>query len=189
ADAVRVLDAMGFDIVFVETVGAGQAEVDVVEAADSVVVVTVPGLGDAVQALKAGIMEIADVFVVNKADRADADRAVTEIRSMVRLLPSRGWEPPVVKTVATAGEGISDLAQALARHRAHLEAEGGLRQRRLRRGRAEVLRLLEARLREEVLARLAGRLDELAGRVAAGEMSPDEAVDEILSADTSAVVR
>jgi LAO/AO transport system kinase len=179
-DAVYVLDAMGCDIVFLETVGAGQAEVDVVQAADTVVVVTVPGLGDAVQTIKAGIMEIADVFVVNKADRPDSDRTITEIRSMLRLVPSGGWEPPVVRTVATADEGVANVADGIERHRSHLEAAGALAERRVRRRKSEILRLLEARLRDEALRRASGRLDDLARRVASGELSPYEAAEEVL---------
>jgi LAO/AO transport system kinase len=188
-DVVYVLDAMGCDIVFLETVGAGQAEVDVVQAADTVVVVTVPGLGDAVQTIKAGIMEIADVFVVNKADRPDSDRTITEIRSMLRLVPSGGWEPPVVRTVATANEGVANVADAIERHRSHLEAVGALAERRLRRRKSEILKLLEARLRDEALRRASGRLDDLARRVASGEMSPYEAAEEVLWADPSVVAR
>lgn len=188
-DAAYVLDAMGCDVVFLETVGAGQAEVDIVQAADTVVVVTVPGLGDAVQTIKAGIMEIADVFAVNKADRPDSDRTITEIRSMLRLVPSGGWEPPVVRTVATADEGIADLADSIERHRAHLEAAGALAERRLRRRKSEILRLLEAHLRDEAMRRASGRLDDLARRVASGEISPYEAAEEVLWANPPAVAR
>jgi len=152
-DAARVLAALGVDLVLVETVGAGQAEVDVVTAADTVVVVAVPGMGDALQTLKAGIMEIGDVFAVNKADRPDADRTVVELRMMLHLAPQEGWRPPVVRTVATMGEGVAELLAAVRQHRAHLEASEALEARRRRRRRQAVLRALEARVQEAVLAR------------------------------------
>jgi LAO/AO transport system kinase len=148
-DAVDVLDAAGFDWVLVETVGVGQDEVDVVRSVDSVLVVTVPGLGDDIQAIKAGLMEIADVFVINKADREGVERTRRDLETMLSLADARdGWRPPIVKTVASRGEGIDEvLAQAEA-HRAHLVESGGLAQRR-----RELLRLrVEAILKERVLA-------------------------------------
>lgn len=180
-DVVRVLDAAGCQVLLLETVGAGQAEVDVVGAADTVVVVAVPGLGDTVQTLKAGILEIADVFAVNKADRPDAERAVAELRGLLRLLPPSGWEPPVVATVATTGEGVPALLEAVERHRAYQESRGLLQQRRRRRVRSEILRVAEARLRAELLARSGSELDELAARVASGELSPREAAERLLA--------
>jgi LAO/AO transport system kinase len=120
-DAVTVLDAAGFDVVLVETVGVGQDEVDIVREADSVVVVLLPGLGDDVQAIKAGIMEIADVFVINKADREGVERVERELRSLLTLAEDHlPWVPPIVKTVAVKGQGIQDLQKALEEHRAHL---------------------------------------------------------------------
>ena len=132
ADAIRVLDAFGKDTIYVETVGAGQAEVDIVRAAHTTVVVEAPGLGDDIQAFKAGILEIADVFVVNKADREGSDRAVKALTAMLDLgIPRRGpdagsgtWRPPVLKTVAAAEEGITPLADALEAHRAYLKDSG-----------------------------------------------------------------
>lgn len=180
-DVVRILDAMGCHVVLLETVGTGQAEVDVVGAADTVVVVTVPGLGDTVQTLKAGILEIADVFAVNKADRPDAERAVSELRALLRLVPASGWEPPVVATVATTGQGVASLLEAVERHRAYQQAQGLLQERRRQRVRSEILRVAEARLRAELLARSGGELDELASRVASGELSPREAAERLLA--------
>jgi LAO/AO transport system kinase len=148
-DAVDVLDAAGFDWVLVETVGVGQDEVDVVRSVDSVLVVTVPGLGDDIQAIKAGLMEIADVFVINKADRDGVERTQRDLETMLSLADSRdGWRPPIVKAVAARGEGIDEvLAQAEA-HRAHLVESGGLAERR-----RQLLRLrVEAILKERVLA-------------------------------------
>ncbi|HKD76462.1 MAG TPA: methylmalonyl Co-A mutase-associated GTPase MeaB, partial [Ktedonobacterales bacterium] len=144
-DVTRALDAAGFDDIIVETVGAGQAEVEIVRAAQSIVVVTVPGMGDDIQALKAGILEIADIFCVNKADRPDADRAASELRMLLSLAPkgdANEWRPPILKTIATTGAGVSDLADALDRHLEHLRATGRMRERGERQARSEILALL-----------------------------------------------
>ncbi|MGA9161646.1 MAG: methylmalonyl Co-A mutase-associated GTPase MeaB [Actinomycetota bacterium] len=125
-EAIRVLDAAGRDLVIVETVGVGQAEVDVAAATDTTVVVVSPGWGDAVQVAKAGILEIADVFVVNKADRDGADVAARDLQQMLRMGPEQPWTPPVVSTTAIAGEGIADLWDAIESHRAHLESSDEL---------------------------------------------------------------
>ncbi len=126
-DVATVLEAMGFDTILVETVGVGQDEVDVVRLAQTVVVVLVPGLGDDIQAIKAGILEIADVFAVNKADRPNADRTVADLRQLQALLPERpAWLPPIVKTVAPRGEGVDELVETIERHRRHLEGSGAL---------------------------------------------------------------
>ncbi|HLV12937.1 MAG TPA: methylmalonyl Co-A mutase-associated GTPase MeaB [Trueperaceae bacterium] len=144
-----VLDAFAYDVVVIETVGVGQSEVDVADAADTTVVVLTPGSGDAVQAFKAGIMEVGDVFCVNKADLPGADRVRREVRSALDLAPSPpgAWRPPIVATVASTGEGVPGLAQRIADHRAHLAAAGRLEEARRRRVRAEVLALLGAQLR------------------------------------------
>ena len=144
-DAVDVLDAAGFSIVIIETVGVGQDEVDVVRAADSVAVVIPPGLGDDIQALKAGILEIADLFVVNKADREGADRTVAELKMNLDFSAPEGWRAPVLKTVATRNEGIDAVVAELDRHRRHLAEAGEARERRLRRSRARLRALLEAK--------------------------------------------
>jgi len=180
-EAVYVLDAMGCDTVFVETVGAGQAEVDVVRVADTVVVVLVPGLGDTVQTLKAGVMEIADVFAVNKADTKDAERTVAEVRAMLHLTPpGEGWQVPVVRTVATTGEGIPDLWREIQRHREFLESTGRLERRRADRRRTEVLRRAESILWDRILQAAGSTLDTLLERVAAGHLSPQEAAQELV---------
>ena len=125
-DILTVLDAAGFDVILVETVGVGQDEVDIIREADTVVVVLVPGLGDDIQAIKAGIMEIADVFVINKADREGVDRVERELHALLTLPgAAQGWTPPVVKTVASRQQGISDLVEAAERHRVHLATDGG----------------------------------------------------------------
>ena len=183
SDVIHILDALGCAFILIETVGAGQGEVEVVSAADTVIVVTVPGLGDAVQMLKAGIMEIGDLFVVNKADRPEADRAVTEINMMLGLAPERGWRPPALKTVAIGGEGVEEVLAAIRSHRAHLETAGQLTERRRERRRGEVLHALEAQIREEVLAqaRADGTLEAVVEQVADGRLDPHSAAKRLLS--------
>ena len=126
------MDAAGKDDVFLETVGVGQAEVDIIDHADTIVLVLMPGSGDSIQALKAGVMEIPDVIVVNKADHPLTDTMVREIRGVLSLGPQQGWRVPIVKTEAARGEGVEELVEKLAEHRAHIEAEGTLSERRRR---------------------------------------------------------
>src|SRR2546427_199583 len=145
--AALLMDAAGKEDVFLETVGVGQAEIDVIDHADTVVLVLMPGSGDSIQALKAGIMEIPDVIVVNKADHPLTDTMVREIRGVLSLAPQRGWRVPIVKTEAARGEGVDELVTRLDEHRAHIEAEGTLSERRRRNLRNEVLGLAAARLR------------------------------------------
>lgn len=128
-----MLEAAGFDWVLIETVGVGQVEVEIAGAADTTVVVLNPGWGDGVQAAKAGLMEIADVFAVNKADRDGLAATLRDVRAILSLAAGRGWEPPVVETVATTGRGTDELLTAISEHRAHLEVTGGLATRRRRR--------------------------------------------------------
>jgi len=150
SDAVDVLDAAGYDTVLVETVGVGQDEVDVVRAADTVAVVLVPGLGDDIQAIKAGILEIADVFVVNKAERDGSDRAVAELAMMLDLSAHGEWRPPIVKTSATTGAGLPEAVAALEAHGKHLRGSAEGARRREQRARSRLLALLEARFRAAV---------------------------------------
>jgi len=177
--AIRVLDAAGFDLILVETVGVGQDEVDIASLADSVIVLVAPGMGDSIQAAKAGILEVADLFVVNKADKPDAQQVVRDLRNMIALA-GRGeddWKPPIVSTVAVRNEGIQELVSRLNQHWSWLGDTGELKQRRLARAREELTALAFAGLR----GRLAGsRLDELAGRVADGTLDPFQAADELL---------
>ena len=150
-DVVDVLDASGFDVVLVETVGVGQDEVEVVRTVQTNLVVLVPGMGDDIQAIKAGIMEIGDVFVVNKADRPGADKTVTEVTMMMSLAEEHGdWIPPIVKTVASRGEGIEDLDEAIAKHLAYLEESGELD----RRNRERVRIRIETQLKENFMRRM-----------------------------------
>ena len=154
-DAVNILDAFGEDIVIVETVGAGQVEVDIVKLATPRWVVTMPGGGDEIQAIKSGIMEIGDIFVVNKADRADAGRTYAEITMMLELSDRKdGHLPPVIRTVATTGEGVEDLALAILDHRRFLEAEGLLEQKARERIIAEMLEIINRRVGDTVVKAL-----------------------------------
>jgi LAO/AO transport system kinase len=181
-EAVAVLDAWGAATVFVETVGTGQGEVDVVSAADTVVVVVTPGGGDAIQTIKAGIMEIGDVFVVNKADRPEVDRVVNDLKAALGLAPEAQWRPPVLTTVATTGEGVAALLDAVAQHRRYQEATGQLHARRRDRWRRDILRAAEARLREQVLdAAIPGRLEPLVDQVTSGTLDPRAAADLLLA--------
>lgn len=180
-EAVAVLDVWGADTIFVETVGTGQAEVDVVAACDTVVVVMTPGLGDGVQTIKAGVMEIGDVFVVNKADKPEADRTVTDLKMALGLAPAGGWHPSVLTTVATTGEGVAEVLKAVGDHRRHLETTGGLQSRRRTRWRREIVRTVEARLRAQVFeGAVASGLDALVDRVASGEVDPHTAATSLL---------
>jgi LAO/AO transport system kinase len=151
-NTILVLDAMGLDIVLVETVGVGQSELEIAATADTVTVVIPPGMGDGVQAIKAGIMEIADIFVVNKADHPQANKTIADIRDLLRMETThRAWTPPIVKTVATQNEGLEDLWIRIQQHRQYLERSGELEQRRKRRLEAEILEIADRRLREQVL--------------------------------------
>ncbi len=144
---VALLDGLGFDEIIIETVGVGQAEVDVAASADTVVVVVTPGWGDAVQAAKAGLIEIGDVFVVNKADRPGTEQVVKELIGALELGPPRAWHPPVIETVATEGVGIAELSEAVNAHRSHLVESGERELRRRNRVRGEVEAAVRARLR------------------------------------------
>lgn len=183
--AVRVLDAAGFDVVVVETVGVGQSEVDVVKLADTTMVLLAPGMGDAVQAAKAGVLEIADVFVVNKADLDGADRTVREVEQMISLARKeiRGtmWRQPIVRTVASNGHGGHEVVAALQQHRMWLDERGQLRQRRTARARGEVEAIALDRLRAELGGLGDGDLlGELADRVVACEFDPYSAADKLI---------
>lgn len=173
--AVRVLDAAGYQVICVETVGVGQAEVEIASAADTTVVLVVPGMGDSVQAAKAGVLEVADVLVVNKADRPDTQATVRDLRGMVAL-SSAAWKPPIVTTIATSGEGVEELVRQLDRHRAWLADSGERDRRRLARAREEVTALAFGAVRERLLVP-----DELAARVADRSCAPHEAADELLA--------
>ncbi|MGI8920559.1 MAG: methylmalonyl Co-A mutase-associated GTPase MeaB [Solirubrobacteraceae bacterium] len=149
-----LMDAAGWDDVYLETVGVGQAEIDVIDHADTIVLVLMPGSGDSIQALKAGVMEIPDIIVVNKTDHPLTDQMVREIRSTLSLAPQEGWRVPIVKTEALRGEGAAELIERIDEHRAHIEADGELAQRRRKNLRAEVIGLATARLRRQLEVKL-----------------------------------
>lgn len=181
-DVALLLDAAGMQQILIETVGVGQDEVDIVQLADCTLVVLVPGLGDEVQALKAGLMEIGDVFVLNKADREGADRFERQLRAMLDIAPERdGWRPPIVRTVATENQGIDELAAAVRRYQEHFQAAERRQARHVARWKKRLRELLESRL----VARVLGppgeeRLDALAAEVAARRKDPYGAVSELL---------
>jgi len=177
--AIRVLDAAGFELIIIETVGVGQAEVAIASLADSVAVLLAPGLGDAIQAAKAGILEVADLFVVNKADKPDAQQVVRDLRNMLALgtVEPGGWKPPIITATATTGEGLAELVTALDAHWDWLCASGELKRRRHARAREEITMLAFAALRD----RVTGNVDELAARVADGTLDPFQAAEEVLA--------
>ncbi|MFZ2492601.1 MAG: methylmalonyl Co-A mutase-associated GTPase MeaB [Thermoanaerobaculia bacterium] len=182
-DVVDILDAAGFDVVLVETVGVGQDEVEVVRTVQTNVVVLVPGMGDDIQAIKAGIMEIGDVFVVNKADRPGADKTVTEVTMMMSLVEEHGaWVPPIVKTVASRSEGIAELDEAIGKHFEHLSASGELERRSRERVRIRIETLLKERFMDRLIGGTVGRdaWEELLERVLQKRSSPHDAAEEVL---------
>jgi LAO/AO transport system kinase len=182
--ALRILDAAGFDVIMVETFGVGQAEVEIASLADTTLVIVAPGMGDSVQAAKAGILEIADIFVVNKSDRPGAQEAVRDLRTMLAMARygEGAWKPPIVSTTAMSGEGIDDLVAHLNAHAAWLAESGEGERRRVARAREEITALAVAQVRER-LGALPGeaRLEELAGQVASGKLDPYSAADELIS--------
>ncbi|HEY3125353.1 MAG TPA: methylmalonyl Co-A mutase-associated GTPase MeaB [Thermoanaerobaculia bacterium] len=184
SDAVDVLDSAGYDMVLIETVGVGQDEVDIIKAAETVAVVLVPGLGDDIQAIKAGILEIGDVFVVNKADRDGADRVAAELAMMLDLSPQKAWRPPIVRTVAPSNMGVDEVVTALQSHGEHLAGSGEGFERRRRRVRARLLALLDERFRASILTResRAGGLDEAVRRVSERREDPYSAAVRLFAA-------
>ncbi len=184
-DAVDILDAGGFDVILIETVGVGQDEVDVVKAAHTTVVVSAPGLGDDIQAIKAGVLEIADIHVVSKADRSDANRTVSELKGMLMLdmTPGSGiWRCPVIPTSAEQSTGITDLAEALDRHRDHLEKSGEMEQRRAQIAATRTIKIAEEIVREDFIRQRESRMAELLDKVTRRETDPHAAAVELLTA-------
>jgi LAO/AO transport system kinase len=186
--ALRVLDAAGCDVVVVETVGVGQSEVEVAGLADTTLVLLAPGMGDGIQAAKAGILEIGDIFVVNKADREGADATVRDLRHMISLGDRSEpdlWRPPVLKTVAARGDGIDEVMSAIDDHLAWMEGSGQLRDRRVRRAGDEIEAIAIQALRARIGDLRHGQgVDELAGQVVDGTSDPYAAADKILAAVT-----
>lgn len=179
--ALRVLEAAGCEVILVETVGVGQAEVDVARLADTTVVILAPGMGDGMQAAKAGILEVADVFVVNKADREGVQATVRELRNTASPAEAP-WRPPIVTTVASRGEGVEELVAALDKHQAYLEESGEARRRRLARARDEIEAIALAQLRSRFAGLHGDRLDALAERLLAAETDPYAAADALIAA-------
>ena len=181
--ALRVLDAAGCDVILVETVGVGQSEVEIAGLADTTMVLLAPGMGDGIQAAKAGILEIGDIYVINKADRDGADQVRRDLRSMIALGERRegAWNPPIVKTIAQTGEGVEEVVDEIDRHREWLESSGEMETRRVRRARDEIEAIAVTALRArwgDVHGR--SELDGLAAAVVAGESDPYAAADELI---------
>ena len=184
AEVALLLDAAGKDQVLIETVGVGQDEVDIVQLADCVVVIMVPGMGDDIQNMKAGLMEIGDIFVLNKSDREGADRLEQELHAMLSLvMPRDGWHPPVVRTVASENKGIDALAATIAKFRAHFESSGERRRKHVEHWKQRLIELVESRLLQKALGGSGGeaRLTSLAAEVADRKKDPFAAVNEILA--------
>jgi len=184
--ALRVLDAAGFDVVLIETVGVGQSEVEIVSLADTTLVLLAPGMGDGIQAAKAGILEVADVFVVNKADRDGADQVVRDLKYMISLgrreKEGPSWRIPIVSTVAFRGTGLPDVVDAIAQHHSWMAEHGELERRRIARAAAEVEAIALAVLRDRIGDLRGGdALDQFAKRVMAGELDPYAAADAMIA--------
>lgn len=191
-DVVDVFDAAGYDIVLIETVGVGQDEVDVVQAAHTVVVVSAPGLGDEIQAIKAGVLEIADIHVVSKCDRPEAGETVVDLKTMLRLGPNRhdvssggsGWTVPVLATSAQNREGMEDLVAAIDGHRIHLDESGEIADRRRKIAEMRILKTAEEIIRSRILGRGAGTMEALVGQVVAGGIDPYSAAYSLVDENT-----
>jgi len=183
-DTALLMDAAGKQMILIETVGVGQGEIEIVRLADCTIVVLMPGMGDDVQSLKAGLMEIGDIFVLNKSDREGADRYEQQLRGILQLVPERqGWKPPVVRTVATENKGVDELARQIALFKAHFEQTYDRKAREVSHWKEWILQLLEARLMERVVGDQLGEreLDRIASQVAERKIDPYGAVNQILT--------
>ena len=183
ADAVKIMDAAGKDVIIVETVGVGQSEVDIVKAADTTLVVVVPGLGDDIQAIKAGILEIADIFALNKADRDGADKLNVELEMMLDLYQDKlAWRPPIKRTIASRNEGIAELVQTLDEYYGHLKETDKLTERRIERIKAEVISIIEENIGRYVTRSLqnSGEFEQMVQQIQKREADPYTLVNELL---------
>ena len=183
ADAVKVMDAFGVDVIFVETVGVGQSEVDIVKAADTTMVVLIPGMGDDIQAIKAGILEIGDIFTINKADHDGADKLQTELNMMLDLDGvMKDWRPPILKAVANQNIGITEVVDTFHKHREHIEANGQLTVRRTERAKNEMLDLLDAKIGQYVRHKLvdSGKIDGYVEDIKARKTDPYTVVNGVM---------
>jgi len=181
-DAVRILDASGKDIVIVETVGAGQSEVEIIRVAQTVVVIHAPGLGDEIQAIKAGLMEIADIFVINKADRENADKALMDIQAILQLNnKEKAWKTPVLKTVALTGEGVQRLLEKIEEHRRYLEKEVA-RKKSLLSAEAELIEAIKEKAVNSIIDELRreGKLEDLLKKILQKEVDPTSAAEKLV---------
>jgi LAO/AO transport system kinase len=183
ADVSAVLDASGRDLIMVETVGVGQDEVDIVRLADITVVILVPGMGDDVQTIKAGIMEIADIFVINKSDREGAERVEREIRAMQALAAREdNWTPPIIKTVASEGQGIAELAEAISQYESYLKKENLLLKRNVENWRERLVEMLRDAMLEKARAEITdGEIGRYAAEIAEHKRDPYSLVEKIVS--------
>jgi LAO/AO transport system kinase len=186
ADIVKIMDAFGKDWVIVETVGVGQDEVEIAKTADTTIVVLAPGLGDTIQSMKAGVMEIADLYVVNKADRSGADELLSEVNVRVEQdsqIKKPAWQAPVIKTIAVENQGIEPLVEAIEKHRGFLRQSGKLRKNRREKTRQETLDLLKDEISRNVLEKVLGngRFDDLIDEIVAHKKDPYTSVQEIVS--------
>jgi LAO/AO transport system kinase len=182
-DVVKVLDAFGKDVILLETVGTGQAEVDIIKVAHTTIIITMPGLGDDIQTIKAGIMEIGDIFVVNKADREGADRKVAELQAMLELGERRtSWQPPVIKTIARDSEGISQLMDHAEKHFVWLSESGHLTKKDIEKSKDELFQIIYKNVEKEVLDKVPqNEIEELSMMIAERKIDSYEAAERILS--------
>ncbi len=181
-DAVKLMDAWGIDVIFIETVGVGQSEVDIVKNADTTLVVLVPGLGDDIQAIKAGILEIGDVFTINKCDRDGSDRLNIEIEMMLDLGEAQDWRPPIERTIASEGQGVEDVVNSLNEHRKYLEESGLLEERRRERVKTELGEMIHDRISRRVLGEITrtGKFADYVEQVYERQTDPYTVVDSIV---------
>ncbi|MEM2947179.1 MAG: methylmalonyl Co-A mutase-associated GTPase MeaB [Candidatus Bathyarchaeia archaeon] len=182
-DAVKILDASGKDMIIVETVGAGQSEVEIIKVAQTILVIHAPGLGDEIQAIKAGIMEIADIFVVNKADRENADKAVMDIKAMLQLdNKEKAWIPPIIKTVALTGEGVPQLIEKIEEHWQFLQ-KGLLHKRSLEKAEAELIEAIKDRVTSSIIEKLKREkiFEEILRRIVERKIDPASAAEKLLN--------
>ncbi len=181
-DVVKLLDAYGKDTILIETVGAGQAEVDIMKIAHTTIIVTVPGLGDDIQTIKAGIMEIGDIFVVNKADRGEADKKATEIMAMLELGQNeKAWMPPVITAIARDGNGMEELLEIAQKHYTWLKESGMHKEKDIEKSRDEVFRIIQEKIEKAVVDRVDGAvIDDLSLKIAEREIDPYTAADELI---------
>ncbi|MCW1296807.1 MAG: methylmalonyl Co-A mutase-associated GTPase MeaB [Candidatus Parvarchaeota archaeon] len=182
SDAIKIFDASGKEIIIIETVGTGQVDVDVFNKVHTNVVITVPGLGDYVQTLKAGILEIADIFVVNKADRENADRTVSDLEEMLSIGPKKEWKVPIIKTIATEGKGIDKLYYEIKRHQNYLMTSNLMQEKQKKICYSDLIDIIEQGIRNKVQDKVKSKkFDEILGRIISKEIDPYSASEEILN--------